>query len=400
MSRIRNKITSEQLNEIYSAIASRMDEVLPEFEFRLKGNRWVSTNTLHLSGLEGVHGKGKVTIAIDKTYVIGDFREGRKQLLKYLIDSQFHSQVSGFRSAVDYLIKFTGISLEYNTLNSVNKRVALPYKQSRRIEYIPIQLFRNSQTGYNRNVFAQYLLQLFGKEKADKLIQQFNIGSSKYWNNQGATVFWLIDQKDRVVGGQVILFEKDGKTKREITRNGREYRFNSWVHVALRSEYKNQRKPLPEWLKRYINHSPKYSCLFGLPQLKIETANKPIAIVESAKTAIIATGYLPQFIWMAVGSLSYLNKSRLSALQGRDIVLFPDAGGYKIWNKKAKEMLSFANVVTSDLLERNKVEQGKDLADFLIQFAPHDFQFQSSTSIIEAEIIINEHGYPAFWDEE
>ena len=44
-------------------------------------------------------------------------------------------------------------------------------------------------------------------------------------------------------------------------------------------------------------------CFFGEHLLN---EYKPIAIVESEKTAIIASAYIPKFNWIAVGSLNNL----------------------------------------------------------------------------------------------
>lgn len=276
--------------------------------------------------------------------------------------------------------------------------------------FIPFDIFKNSLGRYNGNSFVQFLTQSFGKSIAAELVQRFYIGTSKYW--EGSAVFWLINENSKVAGGQVILFEKNGNTKKEIRPDGSKKRFNSWVHIALKNNYQNNQKLLPNWLGKYIENSPKFPCLFGLPQLEKECPTKPIAIVESAKTAVIATAYLPQYIWMAVGSLSYLNSKRLYALKGRNITLFPDRGGYEKWNEKAMEISCFANVTVSDLLERKEAVQGSDLADYLLKYpisdfiqpmeensknASHSFDVWINKEGQTIKTPINEMGYPVSW---
>jgi hypothetical protein len=98
----------------------------------------------------------------------------------------------------------------------------------------------------------------------------------------------------------------------------------------------------------------------------------PVAIVESEKTAMIASVYLPQFIWLAAGSLTNLNADKCSVLKGRTVTLFPDLQGYDKWNSKANELSHLAKFTVSDLLERKATEAEKklgfDLADYLIEF--------------------------------
>jgi len=106
--------------------------------------------------------------------------------------------------------------------------------------------------------------------------------------------------------------------------------------------------------------------------------SKPIAIVESEKTAIIASVYLPQFIWVAVGSLSNLNAEKSSVLRGRTVVLYPDLNGFEKWSEKAKALSDIASFRVSDLLERKATEaereQGLDLADYLTRFSLEQFR--------------------------
>jgi hypothetical protein len=133
-----------------------------------------------------------------------------------------------------------------------------------------------------------------------------------------------------------------------------------WVHKALKQ---------PEFeLKQ---------CLFG-EHLLIDKC-KPVAIVESEKTAIISSIYLPQFIWLAFGGIGF-NIDKCSILKGRTVTLFPDLSkpkegqptAFEKWSRKAKELSHLAIFTVSDLLERKATEaerkQGLDLADYLIKF--------------------------------
>jgi len=132
----------------------------------------------------------------------------------------------------------------------------------------------------------------------------------------------------------------------------------TWVHKALK---------LPAFeLKQ---------CLFGEHLLQDKT--KPVAIVESEKTAIIASVYLPQFIWLAAGSLTNLNADKCKVLAGRTVTLFPDLNGFDKWSSKVKELSPFATFIVSDLLECKATEaernHGFDLADYLIRFDYREF---------------------------
>ena len=147
-------------------------------------------------------------------------------------------------------------------------------------------------------------------------------------------------------------------------------------------------------------------------------------IVESEKTAIISNIYLPEFIWLASGSLLNLNYEKCKVLKGRNVILFPDLNGFEIWTKKAKEFSSIGNFQVSNLLELkgNEIEkkQGWDLADYLLKFGFNEFNnglvkpdqpiksenagpvcFESKNSNSEIKPfpeIEFESGYPAFID--
>jgi hypothetical protein len=79
----------------------------------------------------------------------------------------------------------------------------------------------------------------------------------------------------------------------------------------------------------------------------------PVAIVVSEKTAIIASVFIPELIWLAAGSLNNVNAEKCSALKGRPVTLFPDLKGYEKWSEKARELAKVASFSVSDLLEWN-----------------------------------------------
>ena len=76
---------------------------------------------------------------------------------------------------------------------------------------------------------------------------------------------------------------------------------------------------------------------------------------------------MPEYLWLATGSLNEFKPSKLEILKDRIVVAFPDLGAYDIWKKKASEM-SF-HIAVSDFMEKAATEpqrkQGLDLADFL-----------------------------------
>lgn len=238
------------------------------------------------------------------------------------------------------------ISFDLPQLKTYNSKPVIIETKS--ISFIPVKVLKASLNPevFGLNHFVKYLINLFGVDVTNKLISTYFIATSKHWN--GATVFWQIDIKGKIRTGKIMLYSPiTGKRIKEP--------FNRihWVHKALKQ---------PEFeLKQ---------CLFGEHLLIDKTM--PVAVVESEKTAIIASVYLPQFIWLAAGSLTNLNADKCSILKGRTVTLFPDLQGYDKWNSKAKELSHLAKFTVSDLLERKATDaekkQGFDLADFLIKF--------------------------------
>ncbi len=252
-------------------------------------------------------------------------------------------------------------------------RPPMPTPNLRPVLSIPDEVFTASLRHYDRNQFARLLRQHFGMGVAAELLARYQIGTSSFW--PGATVFWYIDEKDRKRGGQVVLFDEQGHTARKTRPDGEVKRCTSWVHTALAVHCQRQHVAAPDWLDSYIEHADKSPCLFGLPQLLNAPPTQPVAVVEAPKTAVLCTLYFPQFSWLAVGALSYLNAERMAPLRGRNVVLFPDLseGGtvFSRWSSKAGELSKQGfSVSVSDYLERHATDEqraaGADLADYLL----------------------------------
>jgi hypothetical protein len=230
--------------------------------------------------------------------------------------------------------------------------------------YIHPEYVNDSFVNYDQNNFVQYLVNRFGLDTADKLGGRYRIGTSSYWH--GATIFWQLDTHGYVRTGKIMLYDKQtGKRVKEP------FNHVNWVHSLLMKDA--EARQLDNGLAigyRTCDFKLK-QCLFG-EHLLITAPNTAVAIVESEKTAIIASHYLPGFIWLACGSLQGLSVDKCRILQNRRVVLFPDVNAYSKWKVKAAELrraLPGTEITVSDDLERiataDDRKKGIDIADVL-----------------------------------
>ena len=71
--------------ELYPALFDNMANVLPEFEFKRVGSKWISTNTLKINGEAGSD-KGKVYVYANTPGLLKDWRVEAKPIVKYLME--------------------------------------------------------------------------------------------------------------------------------------------------------------------------------------------------------------------------------------------------------------------------------------------------------------------------
>lgn len=211
--------------------------------------------------------------------------------------------------------------------------------------YVPEESFKKSLSNYNKNNFIQFLNSKFDNEQVKQALVKYHIGTSKHW--RGATVFWQIDLEGKIRTGKVMLY--DPKTGKRVKKP---HNHISWAHSILKLEHFNLKQ-----------------CLFG--EHLLQQSNKPVCVVESEKTAVVASLYLPDYIWLATGGLQYLNLRLFQNLKNRQVILYPDLGAYELWEKKMEPLLKAKfDISISSLLEerasKEEIDKGYDIADYLI----------------------------------
>lgn len=233
---------------------------------------------------------------------------------------------------------------------------------------ISVEILNKSLAGYDRNNFIKFLDSVFDFDikKVNNLFALYKIGTSSRYGG-GTTVFWQIDINNNIRTGKLIKYDSKGH---------RIHGKNNWVHSVLK-----------------IKDFHLKQCLFGEHLLK-EAPEATVCIVESEKTAVIAQGMLPDFLWLATGGAENLNKEKIEVLKGRKVILYPDASKdgtiYAKWRKKAYEF----NFQISDLLERETTPEqkaeGLDIADFLVANKQNISKNDLSTSPVSEDAIFEE----------
>ena len=103
----------------------------------------------------------------------------------------------------------------------------------------------------------------------------------------------------------------------------------------------------------------------------VKDKDYPIAIVESEKTAIIASLFFPDAIWLATGGLNNLQSEKTRCLSGREVILFPDLGAETKWIMQADSIPHLKNAKVSTWLMKHSTQKDKDdgldIGDWLIK---------------------------------
>jgi hypothetical protein len=218
----------------------------------------------------------------------------------------------------------------------------------RPIGTIPFNYVQSSAS-YKSN-FVRFLFDHFSDEQIRNAAENYALGATKLKE----VIFWQINIQGKVRTGKIMQYNPE--TGKRIKHQSGAI---DWVHNKLKKSGN-----LPEDFNLQ-------QCFFGEHLLKIYPS-KYVGIVESEKSAIIASCIVPDMIWLAAGNLNGLSVEKCQVLNGRKVILYPDLGAFEKWSLKAVEIQkqNVCKISISTLLEDEATNSdranGLDIADFII----------------------------------
>lgn len=225
-----------------------------------------------------------------------------------------------------------------------------------------------------RSHFITWLSRYFGRETIWRVINEYSIGCTK----DGRTIFWQQDAEGKVRTGQVMRY--DSRTGRRSKGSG----VMDWIHAILK---RKEELPVDFNLRQ---------CLFG-EHLLGRNPDATVVLVESAKSAVICSALLPQFLWCATVGKAGFSPERCRTLTGRKVVIIADADAHEEWLAKAPMVanpIGYEIAVSDFLVRRCTADQrdtGYDIADYIIdQLAdgiPHEYLADKIRSQLETYFI-------------
>jgi hypothetical protein len=195
------------------------------------------------------------------------------------------------------------------------------------------------------NNFSKYLEKFYKRKQIFDAEQKLMIFSTNDFYNK-SICYPYINEREEVTGIKIMPYDDAGKRLKNKEGNG----VVNWFHSIHK-------------IKNWTNNL----CLFGLHQLS-ERSENSVHIVESEKTAFIMTIEKPEYIWLATGGITFLNKVKLEPLKDLKIILHPDRGkSFEIWSNWAKQWNDL-NIIVSRITEENPyIANNGDLADYYLR---------------------------------
>lgn len=201
-----------------------------------------------------------------------------------------------------------------------------------RLEYVSDDLHISTDSS-----LFEWAVGLVGLNDAVLAWSDYNVGCIG-----GRVIWWQIDREGVVRTGKVMSYRPDGH------RDKSDQWGVTWAHKH------------PQ-LKQQFRGEELQQCLFG-EHLLASNPDKPVALVESEKTAVVMSRFMPEYVWLATGgSQGIKSNERLAPLIGRKVFLIPDNGQYYSW-KRSAELYGW-NIW--DGLEDNIPFEGADILDIL-----------------------------------
>ena len=222
-----------------------------------------------------------------------------------------------------------------------------------KFDVIPMSaIAKLERLNHERNTLKKFLLEHFPLSDLQQVFSDYHIGTAK----NGETIFPQIDIQGRCRTAKIMAYDENGhRIKGETDKI-------NWLHARLKQK------------KRLSHNWNLKQCLFG-EHLLSSRPNDAVCLVESEKTAIIcALTYPEECLWLACGGKQNLKPEMCQALEGRNVLLFPDADAVADWEERSK-LLSFCRKTKMVRWYKHEAEDSKrDIADAILEQHPKEAQ--------------------------
>lgn len=191
-----------------------------------------------------------------------------------------------------------------------------------------------------------FLCATFGEVATVQAWERYRVGNGY----GGQVLFWDYDRQGRCRGGKMMCYRPDGHRDKD----------RPYGIIGIGSDLKRQGK---------IEQDAKLvDCLFGEHILEAYPLAR-VGLVESEKTALIASFFWPETVWLATGGATQKLDRAVALLAGRKVSVFPDCDATSQWKNKFSKVRGFTvSEICRDYCRKNGEKWAKaDLADILIQ---------------------------------
>lgn len=213
--------------------------------------------------------------------------------------------------------------------------------------YIDLRYLTETENNDESNNLKKILESWYDKQSVNDAILKYRIGTLQEWKN--STIFWHIDLEGMICSGEVMEYER--LNEEPVGIDGK-YLVDSMSSILYK--------------KGLIDIDfKKKNVFFGEHLLKYN--EKPVVVVESEKTAVMASIEYPNYTWIATGIQNSLTYDLIKVLIGRNVILCPNTANTFLWYEKAIEFgFKVSKLTQSSLVNPNYQKEYFDLSNHII----------------------------------
>ena len=218
-----------------------------------------------------------------------------------------------------------------------------------------------------------FFLYLLFREKAVEVFNLYEVMVAKHYckDSKYGTAFLQIDKDGKI--RQVKVMAYNPKTGKRLKGNDE---FLIYNRRTRRYEKNKPETPASLYIGKMLMYDKEFinkQCLFGVHLLK-KFPDKPVALVESEKTALICAIQMPEYVWLATGGqfgCKWTSPEVYNDLRGREVILFPDLKATEDWKIRAEDLaMDGINISVYEGLEEQATaearDKGLDIADYIL----------------------------------